>query len=192
MLYRDTNTFVRLYIVYVRPILEYCIQAVGPYLEADKLCLEKVQMRAVGMVSNIPRGSYEERLRKLNLTTLAERRWRGDMIQTWRIMTGKDRVDAGTWFDFEADRPREGATRTRTAQGHHAIRPREWKYRERGEFFSNRVVRDYNGLPNTVKQAETINSFKNSLDDHRGIPTRVGSRPTAPTLPNRSRPMGPC
>ena len=63
-------------------------------------------------------------------------------------------------------------------QGHHAIRPREYKYRVRGEFFSNRVVRDYNGLPNTVKQAETINSFKNSLDDHGGIPTRAGSRPT--------------
>ena len=47
VLYRDSNTFVRLYLGYVRPILEYCIQAVGPYYEADKLCLEKVQMRAV-------------------------------------------------------------------------------------------------------------------------------------------------
>ena len=80
VLYRDSNTFVRLYIVYVRPILEYCIQAVGPYSVADKQCLEKVQIRAVGMVSNIPRGSYEEELKRLNLTTLTERRWRGDMI----------------------------------------------------------------------------------------------------------------
>ena len=96
VLYRDSDTFVRLYIVYVRPILEYCIQAVGPYLEADKQCLEKVQMRAVRMVSNIKKGSYEERLKVLNLTTLEERRWRGDMIQTWRILTGKDMVDADT------------------------------------------------------------------------------------------------
>ena len=93
----------RLYKVYVRPILEYCIQAVGPYSEGDKLCLERVQKRAVGMVSNIARGSYEEKLKELKLTTLEERRWRGDMIQTWRIMTGKDRVDASTWFDLEAD-----------------------------------------------------------------------------------------
>ena len=82
VLYRDSETFVRLYLVYVRPILEYCIQAVGPYTEADKLCLEKVQMRAVGMVSNIPRGSYQEKLQALSLTTLEERRWRGDMLQT--------------------------------------------------------------------------------------------------------------
>ena len=94
VLYRDSNTFVRLYIVYVRPILEYCIQAVGPYSEADKLCLEKVQIRAVGMVSNVARGSYEERLRTLNLTTLTERRWIGDKIQTWRIRTGKDTMQS--------------------------------------------------------------------------------------------------
>ena len=191
VLYRDSNTFVRLYIVYVRPILEYCIQAVGPYSEADKLCLEKVQMRAVKMVSNIARGTYEDKLKSLNLTTLEERRWRGDMIQTWRIMTGKDRVDVNTWFDLEADRHRDGATRTRNALGHHAIRPREYRYRERGEFFCNRVVRPYNELPNTVKQAETVNAFKNSLDDHRGIPSRTGSRPTAPPRPSRRRPMGP-
>ena len=178
VLYRDSNTFIRLYIVYVRPVLEYCIQAVGPYAEGDKLCLERVQMRAVRMVSNIAKGTYEERLRALNLTTLEERRWRGDMIQTWRIMTGKDRVDASTWFDMEADRPREGASTTRNAAGCHAIRPREFKYKERGEFFSNRVVKDYNQLPNSVKQAQNINCFKNSLDDHRGIPCRAGSRPT--------------
>ena len=185
VLYRDSDTFIRLYIVYVRPILEYCIQAVGPYSEADKQCLEKVQMRAVRMVSNIKKGSYEERLKFLNLTTLEERRWRGDMIQTWRILTGKDMVDADTWFDLEADRPRDGATGTRHALGHHAIRPREYRYRERGEYFSNRVVRPYNQLPNRVKQATTINDFKNSLDDHRGVPSRTGSRPTAPPVPTR-------
>ena len=46
VMYRDSNTFVKLYLVYVRPILEYCIQAVGPHTVADKECLEKVQSRA--------------------------------------------------------------------------------------------------------------------------------------------------
>ena len=78
-------------------------------------------------------------MRALNLTTLEERRWRGDMIQTWRIMTGKDRVDASTWFDMEADRPREGATTTRNAAGCHAIRPREFKYKERGEYKKTKI-----------------------------------------------------
>ena len=74
----------------------------------DKQCLEKVQIRAVNMVSNIGKGSYCEKLAKLNMTTLEERWWRGDMIQTWRIMTGKDRVRVDTWFDLEVDRMRDG------------------------------------------------------------------------------------
>ena len=33
--------------------------------------------------------SYEERLRKLQLPTLRFRRLRGDMIETYKILTGK-------------------------------------------------------------------------------------------------------
>ena len=191
VLYRDSNTFIKLYLVYVRPILEYCIQAVGPHTVADKLCLEKVQMRAVKMVSNIGGGSYNDKLAKLNLTTLEERRWRGDMIQTWRIMTGKDMVKVETWFDLEVDRQRVGATTTRHARQHHAIRPRNYKYEERGYFFSNRVVHDYNSLPEHVKQATDINSFKNNLDKHRGTPCRTASRPTEGRWGNRNMTRGP-
>ena len=39
------------------------------------------------------------------------------MIQTWRILSGKDRVSAGIWFDMEVDRRREGATTTRHVDG---------------------------------------------------------------------------
>jgi hypothetical protein len=102
------------------------------------------------------------------------------MIQTWRIMSGKDRirVSAATWFDMELDRTREGATTTRNASGHHAIRPRNFQHDERGNLISNRVVRDYNALPDYVKKATNINTFKNSLDKHRGTPSRDNSRPT--------------
>ena len=45
-------------------------------------------MRVVKMVSDIGGSGYTDKLAKLNMTTLELRRWRGDMIQTWRIMTG--------------------------------------------------------------------------------------------------------
>ena len=32
--------------------------------------------------------------------------------------------------------------------------------------FSHRVVSPWNNLPNTVKQAESVNSFKNLYDEH--------------------------
>ena len=175
--YRDKETFIRLYIVYIRPILEYCIQAVGPYTVADRVCLEKVQMRAVQMVSNIGSGSYEEKLQILGLTTLEERRWRGDMIQTWRILTGKDNVKSNIWFDLEVDRPRVGASNTRFATQYQALRPRKFYHEQRGKFFSNRVVQDYNSLPDYVKRSETINMFKNNLDHYRGTPCRPSLHP---------------
>ena len=177
VLYRDAQTFIRLYIVYIRPILEYCIQAVGPYTVADKLCLEKVQIRAVQMVSNIGSGSYQEKLEILGLTTLEERRWRGDMIQTWRILNGKDNVARSTWFDLEAERPREGASHTRFASQYQALRPRKYYHEQRGKFFSNRVVQEYNALPDYVKRSETLNMFKNRLDQHKGTPSRTSYHP---------------
>ena len=79
---------------------------------------------------------------------------------------------------MEVDRRREGATTTRHADGHHAIRPRKFKNEERGYFFSNRVVREYNALPAHVKQATTINMFKNLLVEHRGTPYWNSSRPS--------------
>ena len=91
--YRDKKTFLQLYKVYVRPHLEYCIQAWSPYTKFDKDKLEKVQKRAVNMVEGLKCRTYEQKLKEVGLTTLAERRERGDMIQTLRIKIGIDHVD---------------------------------------------------------------------------------------------------
>ena len=51
--YRDKITFIRLYQVSVLPHLSYAVQARAPFNKADKELLEKVQWRAVMMVTNI-------------------------------------------------------------------------------------------------------------------------------------------
>ena len=58
--------------------------------------LEKVQQRAIRMITNLKGRCYEDRLRELRLTTLKERRMRGDM---YRVMTGRIRWTAtcGSW-----------------------------------------------------------------------------------------------
>ncbi len=70
--YRDRHIFMKLYVQYVRPHLEFSVQAWSPWTEADKECLEKVQRRAVGMVSGLAARDYEERLRELGHTS-----WKG-------------------------------------------------------------------------------------------------------------------
>ena len=109
------------------------------------------------MVSMIPgmRGSYEDKLRVLGMTTLQRRRERGDMIQTWRILTGKDRVDPANWFILQEDQVREGATSTRSHRGYQALLSRPpAKLEVRREFFSNRVVDEYNRLPDSNKEVK--------------------------------------
>ena len=96
--FRDRHIFVRLYVQYVRPHLEFAGPAWSPWLEADKEVLEKIQRRAVGMVSGNRADTYEERLRELGLTTLEERRHQADIIQTFKILHKKDSVRGETWF----------------------------------------------------------------------------------------------
>ena len=53
--------------------LEFLVHSWSPWTKADKECLEKVQRRAVGMVSGLAARDYEERLRDLGHTTLEDR-----------------------------------------------------------------------------------------------------------------------
>jgi hypothetical protein len=63
----------QLYKQYVRPHLEFAVQAWSLWLQADIDVLEKVQKWAVSMVSRLISRHYEARLKELGLTMPAER-----------------------------------------------------------------------------------------------------------------------
>ena len=56
--------------MYARHHLEYAVQSWSPWLIQDKEVLERVQMRAIRMVSNMEVKKYEERLVEAKMTTL--------------------------------------------------------------------------------------------------------------------------
>ena len=172
--YRDKKTFVQLFKVYVRPHLEYCIQAWSPYWKADKEKLEKVQRRAVNMVAGLKGKTYEDKLKEVGLTSLEERRNRGDMIQTFKIIHGLDNVDVGTWFKMAGDRAREGAVNTRQSRDITRLVEGESHYENRRNFFSQRVPSRWNSLPETTRQQTTVLGFKAAYDGttlrHTGQP----------------------
>ena len=164
--YRDRVTFVRLYQVFVLPHLSYAAPAWSPYSMADRDLLERVERRAIMMVTNL-RVSYEERLAFLGMRTLEDRRLRGDLIETFKILTGQSDVKYQTWFKLAKDQ--EGSVDTRARTGYlNLVKPSQAKSDVRKNFFSQRVVPYWNQLPNHVKQAKKTNEFKNAYDEHTG------------------------
>ena len=113
--YRDKETFMGLYSTFVLPHLEYCAQAWSPWTLGDKEVLEAVQKRAVGMVTNLKGRTYQERLSELNMVTLEERRKRGDLVEMYKTITGKNDVNLTNWFGLAHSR--EGAASTRSTSG---------------------------------------------------------------------------
>ena len=154
------NTFLQLYKVYVRPHLEYCIQAWSPYHQADKDKLEKVQRRAVNMVAGLKGRTYEQKLVEVGLTTLEERRVRGDMIQTFRILNGIDQVEPGTWFTMANERNRLGAANTRNSSDYTMTVEGTSKTELRRNYFSQRVTRPWNSLPQSTRHQPNVLGFK--------------------------------
>ena len=81
---REANISIPLYCMYVRPHLEYCIQAFAPYLKKDVAVLEKVQRMATRWAKGMKGLAYEDRLAHLGLFSLARRRLRGDLIEVFK------------------------------------------------------------------------------------------------------------
>jgi len=84
-IHMDKNTFCLLYKALVRPHVEYAHSVWNPYKKCDITDIEKVQKRATKLVISLKYCSYKERLQILNLPTLKYRRFRGDMIDVFKI-----------------------------------------------------------------------------------------------------------
>ena len=166
---RDKEHFIKLYTVFVRCHLEYSIQSWSPHLKQDIKVLETVQQRAIRMTSGLT-GTYEEKLKQVGLTTLEDRRTRGDLIQTFKILHQCDNIPVSTFFKM-AGSNHGHATRLAgpcdpQISGLNLAVPPVPNSDLRRFFFSQRVVNYWNALPNSVNYASSVNDFKNKLDAH--------------------------
>jgi ribonucleases P/MRP protein subunit RPP40 len=141
--YRDKSVFLQLYKQYVRPHLEFAVQAWSQGPQADKEVLEKVQRSAVGMVSGLRSAGYEDRLRELGLITLEERRHRADMLQMYNIINGAGGLMITDWFGL----PLAAAARTRQHADPLNMRPNHGRLEVRQNFFSVRAGARWNDVP---------------------------------------------
>ena len=95
-------------------------------------------------------------LQKIGITSLVERRVRGDMIEVYKLLTRKEQVDHKQFFTL-ADMPYD-------LRGHEKKLVKGRSFDSRKFFFSQRVVNGWNRLPAKVVNTESVNSFKNAYD----------------------------
>jgi Reverse transcriptase (RNA-dependent DNA polymerase)/Endonuclease-reverse transcriptase len=154
--YRDKQVFLRLYTQHVRPHLEFATPAWSPWLTADVQKIEKVQEKAVRMISGLKGKSYEEKCKELGIETLAKRRKVQDMAQTYKLMHGIDRVSRVELFSHVP----EG--RTRLAADPLNLRAGQTRTDVRKHFFTQRIISEWNSIPSNNKNSANVHAFKST------------------------------
>ena len=151
----ETKPFMNLYKTLVRPKVEYCMTVAQPVYKKDKEKIERVQHRATKLVLGMENKDYSERLAELKLPSLEYRRKRADVMQTYKIMNNIDKIDEKKFF-----KPcKEVRTRGHTMR----VQKTQCKSLVRRNTFCQRVVNDWNALPDAVVTSGSINQFKGRL-----------------------------
>ena len=162
--FRDMNIWPRLYKAIVRSKLEYCNTIWRPTTKRDREVLERVQKRAMSCIHGLEGLTYEEKLYRCKITNLEERRDRGDMLQTYKIIHKKD--DTGSYQHLEmVDTTRCGSQTRQNSDPHNVKQPKaKTAYGQRR--FAARIAKKWNDLPKEIKSAPSVDSFKNKYDSY--------------------------
>ena len=157
---REQDTIIHLYKSMIRPHLEYCPQVWSPLSKHGNwsfiMSLESVQRWVTSSIQGMDNLTYRQRLEKLNLTTLHERRMRGDLIEVFKSLNGHNSTVENVIK--QSDRTGNLLVNERRK---HSSRTLE------NDFFGSRVVNYWNKLPTFVKDSGSINDFKNNLGEFR-------------------------
>ena len=107
------------------------------------------------MIQGLRTLTYQERLRSLNLHLLERRRVRGDLIEVYKWMKGYNKGDINKVLIVREQ------NRTRS----NGFKLDKFRFnREIGKnWFTNRVVDEWNRLSSHVVSANTIDTFKKRL-----------------------------
>ena len=154
--YLDNKTFRLLYTSLVRPIVEYANPIWCPYKLKYIDMLEKLQRRATKLLPGMDNLNYPERLEILKLPSLAYRRHRGDLIETFKIVNEKyDPEVCEGFFKY-----RESGTRGHSKK----IFKERARLEVRRNSFKIRVVDIWNSLPQKLVNCNSVPSFERNLD----------------------------
>ena len=101
--------------------------------------------------------TYEERLEYLRLPSLEYRRFRGDMIEVYKVLH--------KIYDYSTTNNLLAPHGNDITRGHEfKLYKRDFKTTLAQQFFTNRIINAWNNLPDEAVNAKSLNAFKNILD----------------------------
>ena len=158
--FMDVDIFTPVYKSMVRTHLEYASSVWAPYKMKHIEQIEAVQRRVTKQLPGMKNLTYPERLKKLRLPTLSYRRKRGDMIELYKLTSGRYRMDTTNMVKYWKDATERTSERGNTLK----IYPERSNSSIRRNAFIQRSIPTWNSLPEAVVRAESLNTFKNRLD----------------------------
>ena len=121
--------------------------------------LESIQRRFTRLANDIGLLPYSDRLVKMKLTTLGERRIRGDLIETFKIVNGIVEYGKNIFRLSRSNRNIIRKTNVNYNAKNSAI-----ICKLRSSFLPERVRNYWNNLPNYVKSSVDVPSIKSNLE----------------------------
>jgi len=152
---RDSGLLMHAFIIFVRPILEYCSVVWSPAFKKDIVRIEAVQRRFTKRLSGYSKLYYDERLASLNCESLYSRRVKCDLVMCYQMLTGSVNIDTNAFFT----RSYLSTTRVNSMK---LFKPQFTSVRH-GNFFANRVISHWNSLSNSFVSSSSVASFKCKL-----------------------------
>ena len=152
------KVFLTLYIHLVRPHLEYACEVWSPHQAYLVDILEGVQRRATKVI--VKNKTYGERLKELKLLSLASRRKYFDLIFLYKCRINLYDINLSDYLEPAGN----ASYNFRNAKCSYKI-----KYARTNTLkfsYFHRVVKEWNDLPLSLRETDTISSFKRDLKVH--------------------------
>ena len=157
---KNVWTLIKLFKTYIRPKLEYNTPVWSPYLLKDIKAIEKIQKRFTKSIfrrCNIPFSSYLDRLYKLNLLSLENRRIRNDLILFFKIINNLSDLNFDDYFKFQfCDYSLRGGSSK-------VVSTKELKDRAWLKSFFERAPYYWNKLEPSLRSVKSLDIFKIKL-----------------------------
>jgi hypothetical protein len=158
---RDNFLLFKAFVVYVRPILEYCSNVWSPYKVSDIKKIESVQRLFTKRLRGLKDLPYPDRLKCLNAESLEMRRIKCDLTMYYKILNNLVDISSDSLFQVRSVRTRNNGLTLYLDKFNNNLE----RY-----VFRNRCLNVWNSLPQTVVCSLNLSSFKNSLNSIDLIP----------------------